>query len=152
MVSANAILAERAHSASLGTVMASTIYLDHNATTPVAPEVLGAVTRALAEDFGNASSIHALGRRAKAVLDEARTDTAALVGGDPADLVFTSGGTESDNLALRGLADALDGSPRRRVLVSAVEHEAVINTAKALARKGFVATQLPVDRDGLLSP
>lgn len=132
--------------------MASPVYLDHNATTPPAPEVVEAVSRTLAGCFGNASSIHAFGQRAKAALDAARTDTADLIGADPGDIVFTGGGTESDNLALRGVIESLDGTPRRRLIVSAVEHEAVLNTAKALARRGCEITILPVDRAGLVSP
>lgn len=131
--------------------MASPIYLDHNATTPPAPEVLDAVTRALADAFGNASSIHAFGQRAKAALDDARQEVAALIAADPGEVVFTSGGTESDNLALRGVIEAADLAVRPRLLVTAIEHEAVLNTAKALARHGWQVTTLPVTRDGLVS-
>jgi len=129
--------------------MTTKIYLDHNATTPPAPEVVEAVTRAFREDFGNASSIHAWGQRAKAAIDEARTDVARLIGAEPGDLVFTSGGTEADNLAVRGVLDA--ASPARgRLVVTAVEHEAVINTAKALGRQGRAVTILPVDENGVV--
>src|SRR5881628_1913076 len=107
-------------------------YFDHNATTPPDPAVVEAVVRALAEDFGNPSSVHHFGQRAKALLDEARTSVAELIGAEPAELVFTSGGTEADNLALRGAADAADaaGAGRRRLIVSSIEHEAILNTAK----------------------
>jgi cysteine desulfurase len=132
--------------------MSSPVYLDHNATTPPAPEVVEAVARALADQIGNPSSIHAFGQRAKAALDEARVATAALVGAEPGDVVFTGGGTESDNLAVRGVIEALETTVRRRVVVSAVEHEAVINTAKALGRRGVAVTTLAVDSDGLVSP
>jgi cysteine desulfurase len=132
--------------------MSTPVYLDHNATTPPAAEVVDAVALALAAQFGNASSIHAFGQRAKAALDQARSETAALVGAEPGDIVFTGGGTEADNLALRGVLDALGATPRRRVIVSAVEHEAVLNTAKALAQRGFTITILPVDAEGLVSP
>ncbi len=127
------------------------IYLDHNATTPVAPEVADTVARVLREDFGNPSSIHHFGQRAKALLDEARSEVAALVGGDPSEIVFTSGGTESDNFALRGAAEALEASGRRHLIATAIEHEAVINTLKALARRGWRTTLLPVGASGIVS-
>ena len=130
--------------------MTPRIYLDHNATTPPAPEVVEAMTRALREDFGNASSIHAFGQRAKAALDDARSEVARLIGAEPGDLVFTAGGTESDNLAIRGVLAAAPAS-RRRLIVSAVEHEAVINTAAALARLGQPVTTLPVDAAGIVA-
>jgi cysteine desulfurase len=131
--------------------MTSHIYLDHNATTPPAPEVVEAMSRALREEFGNPSSIHYFGQRAKAAIDEARTEVARLVGAEPGDVVFTAGGTESDNIALRGALDAAHPS-RSRLVVTAVEHEAVLNTARALERRGRPITILPVDADGLLSP
>src|SRR5438132_3590923 len=127
-------------------------YFDHNATTPPDPAVIEAVARALAEDFGNASSVHHFGQRAKAVLDEARTSIAELIGAEPAEIVFTSGGTESDNFALRGAADAPDATGRRHLIASAIEHEAVLNTLKALQRRGFLATLLPVDASGVVDP
>src|SRR5262245_38490006 len=110
-------------------------YFDHNATTPPAPEVTEAVVRALTEQFGNASSVHHFGQQAKAALDEARTAVAALVGGEPAEIVFTSGGTEADNLALRGAAEALEPGGRRHIVTSSIEHEAVLNTVKALVKR-----------------
>jgi cysteine desulfurase len=127
------------------------IYLDHNATTPVAPEVADTVARVLREDFGNPSSIHHFGQRAKALLDEARSEVAALVGGDPSEIVFTSGGTESDNFALRGAAEALEASGRRHLIATAIEHEAVVNTLKALARRGWRTTLLNVGASGIVS-
>ena len=130
--------------------MTTRIYLDHNATTPPAPAVVDAMSRALREEFGNASSIHAFGQRAKAAVDDARTDVARLIGAEPADVVFTAGGTESDNIALRGALDAAHPS-RTRLVVSAVEHEAVLNTAKAIGRRGRPVTILPVDADGLVT-
>ncbi len=125
------------------------VYLDHNATTPPCPEVVEAMVRALADQFGNASSIHSFGQRAKTALDDARTEVARLIGAEPGDLVFTGSGTEADNLALRGVADALAPS-RTRLVVTSVEHEAVINTARALARRGAPVTILPVDADGVV--
>ncbi len=130
--------------------MTTRIYLDHNATTPPAPGVVEAMTRALREEFGNASSIHAFGQRAKAAIDDARTDVARLIGAEPGDVVFTAGGTESDNIALRGALEAARPA-RPRLVVSAVEHEAVLITAKALGRGGRPVTVLPVDADGLVT-
>ena len=126
-------------------------YFDHNATTPVDPEVVEAVVRALREEFGNPSSVHHFGQRAKAVLDEARSSVAALIGAEPAELVFTSGGTEADNLALRGAAEALEASGRRHIVTSSVEHEAVLNTVKALTKRGWTASVLPVDASGIIA-
>ncbi len=128
------------------------IYFDHNATTPVDAAVVDTMVRVLREDFGNASSVHHFGQRAKALLDEARSAVASLIGAEPSEIVFTSGGTESDNFALRGVADALQGTPRRRLIACTIEHEAVLNTLKALARRGCDTTLLPVDGRGLVSP
>jgi cysteine desulfurase len=125
------------------------VYLDHNATTPPAPEVVEAMVRALGDLFGNASSIHAYGQSAKAALDDARTEVARLIAAEPGDIVFTAGGTEADNLALRGVVDAT-GPSRTRVIVTAVEHEAVLNTARALGRRGTPVTILPVDDEGVV--
>jgi cysteine desulfurase len=132
--------------------MATRIYLDHNATTPPAPEVVDAVSASLREDFGNPSSIHGAGQQAKAKLDEARTEVARVIGAEPGDVVFTSGGTEADNLAIRGVMEAAASTPRTRLIVSAIEHEAVLNTAKALGRRGCPVTVLPVDANGMVAP
>jgi cysteine desulfurase len=131
--------------------MHTRVYLDHNATTPPAPEVVEAMVRALGDLFGNASSIHAYGQSAKAALDDARTEVARLIAAEPGDIVFTAGGTEADNLAIRGVVDAA-GPSRTRVIVTAVEHEAVINTARALGRRGTPVTVLPVDAEGVVRP
>jgi len=128
------------------------IYLDHNATTPPAAEVVDRMATALREQFGNPSSVHHFGQMAKSALDEARSATAALVGGDPSEIVFTSGGTESDNFAIRGVAEALKVTGRRHLITTAIEHEAVLNTLKALARRGWKTTLLPVDQSGIVSP
>jgi cysteine desulfurase len=127
-------------------------YFDHNATTPPDPQVREAVMRALTEDFGNPSSVHHFGQRAKAVLDEARSAIADLIGAEPGEVVFTSGGTEADNLALRGAAEAAEPGGRRHLITSAIEHEAVLNTVKALTKRGWTATVLPVDASGIVSP
>src|SRR5580704_1367531 len=128
------------------------VYFDYNATTPLSPDAAEAVARATRELFGNASSVHHFGQQAKAAIDEARSAVAALVHGDPSEIVFTSGGTESDNFAIRGVANALETSGRRHLIVSAIEHEAVLNTVKALARRGWRTTLLPVDASGIVAP
>ena len=128
------------------------IYLDHNATTPPHPAVVDTVTSTLREQFGNPSSVHHFGQAAKAILDEARSACAALIGADPSEIVFTSGGTESDNFAIRGVAEALEVSGRKHLIASAIEHEAVLNTLKALARRGWTVTLLPVDTSGIVDP
>ena len=128
------------------------IYFDHNATTPVDTGVAEVMIRVLGADFGNASSVHHFGQRAKALLDDARTAVGSLIGAEPSELVFTSGGTESDNFALRGVAEALEPTGRRHLIASAVEHEAVLVTLKALARRGWRITLLPVDATGIVKP
>jgi cysteine desulfurase len=128
------------------------IYFDHNATTPVDPAVAETVARVMTNEFGNASSVHHFGQRAKAVLDEARSSVAALIGGEPSEIVFTSGGTESDNFALRGVAEALEPTGRRHLIASSIEHEAVLVTLRALARRGWRTTLLPVDATGIVKP
>jgi len=128
------------------------IYFDHNATTPVDAAVVDAVMRVMSEEFGNASSVHHFGQRAKAVLDDARTAVAGLIGAEPSEIVFTSGGTESDNSALRGVAEALEPTGRKHLIASSIEHEAVLVTLRALARRGWRVTLLPVDTTGIASP
>jgi cysteine desulfurase len=128
------------------------VYFDYNATTPLAPEVTEAVVRATRDVFGNASSVHHFGQQAKAAMDDARTAVATLLNGDPSEIVFTSGGTESDNFAIRGAAEALEPTGRRHLIASAVEHEAVLNTLRALARRGWKTTMLAVDHTGIVSP
>jgi len=127
------------------------IYFDHNATTPVHSAVAERMAEALREDFGNPSSIHHFGQRAKAVIDQARSAVAALIAADPSEIVFTSGGTESDNLAIRGAAEALERTPRRHLVASAIEHEAVLNTVKALGRRGWDASLVAVGDTGIVS-
>src|SRR5688500_17814348 len=110
------------------------------------------MSAALREDFGNPSSVHHFGQVAKAALDEARSAVAGLIGSDPSEVIFTSGGTESDNFAIRGVAEALEATGRRHLIASSIEHEAVLNTLKALARRGWKTTLLPVDQSGIVSP
>jgi cysteine desulfurase len=128
------------------------VYLDHNATTPVHPAVVEAMTKVLREDFGNPSSVHHFGQRAKSAIDHARSSVASLIGAEPSEVVFTSGGTESDNFAIRGAAEALDATRRRHLIATTIEHEAVLNTLKALARRGRPTTLLRVDATGIVAP
>jgi cysteine desulfurase len=128
------------------------IYLDHNATTPLLPAVIDRMLVVLREEFGNPSSVHHFGQQAKAALDEARTDVANLIGAEPSEVLFTSGGTEADNIAIRGAADALEVTGKHHLIASAIEHEAVLNTLKALAKRGWRTTLLPVDQSGIVSP
>ena len=128
------------------------IYLDHNATTPVAPEVADAMAAAVRTTFGNPSSLHRHGQQAKTALDEARAAVGRLLGAEPTEVVFTSGGSESDNLAIRGAAMAQASKGRRHIVASAIEHEAVLQTVKALAKQGWTTTLIPVDGTGVVSP
>jgi cysteine desulfurase len=129
------------------------VYFDHNATTPVEPAVLDAMLPFLSGDYGNASSIHTFGQRARAAVETAREQVAELINAKPQEIIFTSGGTESDNHAIFGVAQAR--SPVRRgahVITSSVEHEAVLNSCQALEKLGFAVTYLPVSREGLVDP
>ena len=128
------------------------VYFDYNATTPPSPEVVDRVASATRDIFGNASSVHHFGQQAKAALDDARSAVARLIKSDPSEVVFTGGGTESDNFAIRGAAEAAEASGRRHLVASAIEHEAVLNTLKALAKKGWRTTLVPVDQTGVVSP
>ena len=128
------------------------IYLDHNATTPVDHAVIEAMSRGLKDLFGNPSSVHYFGQQAKAAMDDARSAIASLIGAEPTEIVFTGSGTEADNLAIRGAAEALEVSGRRHLIASGIEHEAVLNTLKSLARRGWKTTLLPMDATGIVSP
>jgi cysteine desulfurase len=132
--------------------MPTSIYLDHNATTPLAPEVLEAMLPFLREDFGNPSSIHGYGREAKAALQSARETVASFLSASAAEVVFTASGTEADNLAILGVLGAEEESqkPRRHLITSVVEHHAVLNVMRHLEKKGCQVTYLPVDRSGRL--
>ena len=125
------------------------VYLDHNATTPLAPEALRAMLPCLGDDFGNPSSLHWFGQRARAAVEDARGRVAALVGAEPAEIVFTASGSEADNMALRGVA-ARTRPPRRGLLVSAVEHHAVLKTAAALREQGVALQVARVGEDGVV--
>jgi cysteine desulfurase len=128
------------------------IYFDHNATTPVDPSAADVMMRVLRDEFGNASSVHRQGQQAKSIMDEARSAVSTLIGAEPSELVFTSGGTEADNFALRGAAEALEPTGRKHLIATAIEHEAVLVTLKALARRGWRTTLLPVGESGIVSP
>src|SRR5271166_4754595 len=123
------------------------VYLDNNATTPVLPEVFDAMRPYFAEHFGNASSIHHHGQETRAAVERARESVAALLGCRPSEIVFTSGGTEGDNLAISGLTRAGD-----HVISSTIEHHAVLNSCKHLEAIGCEVTYVPVDGRGLVDP
>ncbi len=126
------------------------VYLDHAATTPVHPEVAELIQEYLVRTYGNPSSLHRFGRRARAALEEAREQVAEALGAEPEEIVFTSGGTEADNLAIRGAALA-HGRPGH-IITTRVEHHAVLHTCEALEETGFEVTYLPVDRHGRIAP
>ena len=125
------------------------IYLDHNASTPVRPEVLEAMIPYFSEHFGNASSAHAFGQEAKGGIEDARAQVAALLNATPGEIVFTSGGTEADNLGVIGGAEALPFKGRH-VIVSAIEHDAVRHAADALERQGYTVTRVAPDATGVV--
>jgi len=127
------------------------VYLDHSATTPLDPEVLQAMMPYLTEEFGNASSVYGLGQRARQAIDQARDEVAAFYGVVAKEVIFTSGGTEGDNFALRGIAER-NADRGRHIITSTVEHDAVLRSAEALERDGFEVTRLRVDRFGLVDP
>ncbi|MDD5477450.1 MAG: cysteine desulfurase NifS [Candidatus Omnitrophica bacterium] len=126
------------------------VYLDYAATTPTDPEVMAAMEPYYFEKFGNASSLHAYGQEAKKALEDSRQTLADFIGAKPEEIVFTSGGTESDNSALLGAAYALE-KKGNHIITSAIEHHAIIEPAKFLEKKGFKVTYLGVDKDGLVS-
>jgi len=129
-----------------------TIYFDYNATTPLDPAVRDAMLPYLGEIFGNPSSVHHVGRQARALLDEARDRAATVLKSKPSEIVFTSGGTESTNLAIFGAA-RLKKDKGKHIITSAVEHHAVLNCCEYLQKKeGFRVTYLPVDKEGRVSP
>ena len=127
------------------------VYMDHAGTTPLAPEVLRAMTPYFTELFGNPSSIHAVGQEARYALDEARERVARVLNCRPREVVFTGGGTESDNAAIVGVATALQETGKH-IITSSVEHHAVLHTCQHLESQGFEVTYLPVDSDGIVQP
>jgi cysteine desulfurase len=133
------------------------VYADHAATTAPAPEVIEAMRPYLADQFGNASSVHRRGEAARSALDEARGRVAGLIGASPEEIVFTASGSEANNLALKGTMLGVESSspaltPRRRLVVSAIEHPSVLETARHLESRGFALTILPVGSGGVLDP
>lgn len=122
------------------------IYLDHNATAPLHPEVLQAMEPYLRESYGNASSVHEPGRIAREAVEKARAETAALLGADAREIIFTSGGTESDNIAIRGVSERFSaGGKLPHIITSAIEHPAVLNVCQYLEKQGYPVTFMPVD-------
>jgi cysteine desulfurase len=127
------------------------IYLDYAATTPCDPEVLKAMEPYFFEKFGNSSSLHAFGQEAKKGIEDAREYLASFIGADPSEIIFTSGGTESDNFAISGVAHALENKGRH-IITSSIEHHAVSEPCKFLEKKGFKVTYVGVDKYGQVSP
>ncbi len=127
------------------------IYLDYNATTPLHPRVLEAMLPYYKNIFGNASSIYSFGQEARKAIDDAREALAYLIGAKPKEIVFTSGGTEADNFALKGVASALE-EKGGHIITSSIEHHAVLSTCKYLEKMGKKVTYLPVDKYGWLDP
>lgn len=125
------------------------IYLDHNATTPLHPEVADEVCRCLREDFGNPQTLYSYGKEARKLVHNARETAAALIGAKREEIIFTSGGTESDNMAVRGVAYG-NVSKGRHVITSAIEHHAVLESCKGLEKEGFEVTYIPVDEYGVV--
>ncbi|HMI30798.1 MAG TPA: cysteine desulfurase family protein, partial [Candidatus Limnocylindrales bacterium] len=129
----------------------SRIYLDHNASTAVRPEVLEAMLPYFSEHFGNASSVHAFGQEAKGAVEDARAQVASLLNAAPGEIVFTGGGTEADNIGVIGGARALPFKGRH-VIVSLIEHDAVRHAADALEREGYTVTRVAPDARGVVDP
>ena len=127
------------------------VYLDHNATTPVLPEVLEVMLRYYREDFGNPSSVHRYGRRIRVAIDDTREGVADMLGAPAAAIFFSSGGTEANNTILKGVAAALTGQGRHLV-TSQIEHPAVLDTCAYLAHQGYTVTYVPVDEHGVVDP
>ncbi|MCW2278046.1 cysteine desulfurase NifS [Heliophilum fasciatum] len=127
------------------------VYMDHGATTPLHPEVIAVMTDVLTNHYGNPSSVHAWGRDAKKRLEEARTSVAKLIGAQPEEIFFTSGGTEADNMAILGVAKGLE-KKGKHIITSAIEHHAVLYPCEVLKKAGYDLTILPVDDQGRVRP
>lgn len=126
------------------------IYLDHAATSPMHPQVIDKMMTVMTSEFGNPSSIHAFGRQARHILDESRATIAASIGAGRNEIIFTSGGTEADNTALIGVAEA-NKARGKHIITTAIEHHAILHTSEYLEKSGFEVTYLPVDEAGLIS-
>ncbi|HLD82621.1 MAG TPA: aminotransferase class V-fold PLP-dependent enzyme, partial [Candidatus Omnitrophota bacterium] len=131
--------------------MTKRIYLDYAATTPTDPQVLKAMEPYFFDKFGNPSSIHSFGQEAKKAMEDARESAASFLGADPAEIIFTSGGTESNNSAIFGVASALE-KKGNHIITSAIEHHAILEPCKFLEKKGFKITFVGVDKEGLVNP
>ena len=127
------------------------VYLDHAATTPVHPKVLEAMMPYFSGKFGNPSNLHDIGREAKNAVEEARAKTASLIGAKPEEIYFTSSGAESNNFALKGIAQA-NSQKGKHIIVSQIEHFSILHPAKTLEKSGFTVTYLPTDKQGLVNP
>src|SRR5258708_35377923 len=127
------------------------VYLDHAATTPVSPEVLAEMLPYFSEVFENPAAIYTPGAEARSAVDEARETIADAIGARPEEIFFTSGGTESNNWALKGAA-AAHGTSKRHILTTEIEHQAVLQPCESLAEQGFEIEYLPVDGEGLVDP
>ena len=127
------------------------IYLDHAATTPADPEVVAAMQPWYSDQFGNPSTVYSLGLSASQALQDAREAVAQVLGATPEEIYFTSGGTESDNWALQGTADAFAGKGKH-LITSSIEHHAVLETTRYLEKRGYEVTRVPVDSGGLVDP
>src|SRR6202051_3936014 len=139
------------HSCYSQTVMPSRIYLDYNATTPVDPVVLEAMLPFFSGEFGNAASIHTTGQKARSAVETAREHVAALINAHPQEIIFTSGGTESDNHAIFGMCDPTNYADSD-LISTVIEHEAVLNTCQALAARGVTVAYLAANREGQIDP
>ncbi|MBC7293626.1 MAG: cysteine desulfurase, partial [Thermoleophilia bacterium] len=131
--------------------MEKIIYLDHAATTPVDPEVVAAMLPWFTEQYGNPSTVYSLGLTASQATERARETVAQLLGAQPEEIYFTSGGTEADNWAIQGTADAL-AHKGRHLITSAIEHHAVLEPMEHLEKRGFTVTRVPVDSQGIVDP
>jgi len=130
-------------------------YFDYNATTPVDPEVLAGMLPYFSAEYGNPNSVHSFGQSARGAVERARASVAALIGARPSEIVFTSGGTEADNLAIFGVVGhSLEpaGGGARHIVTTTIEHHAVLHSCQALERRGVAVTRVPVGRDGLVDP
>src|SRR5215216_3877578 len=125
------------------------VYLDNSATTPVDARVAAAMARAVVDVFGNASSVHRFGQQARAAIDRARREVAALIGAKQNEIVFTSGGTEANNLAIRGLCEAAT-THGRHIITSSIEHPSVTGVCAEMEKRGWEVTRLPVYQNGIV--